>query len=457
MNKTTIRMFIRESLRSRVRLDEVRDDALAGPIRGNIPDNFKDFSMTDAAKKSFVGKRFSSIADGAPEITIVADNPSTSQVVFIPYPIADTSTDREGSDYTTTESVLMKRFNAQMMPNDADIINQIFNNAAGWTSLNGIYPVLTPFFDSAKRRRLDFVPNVLMASRTPALLKKPASYSTRSAPKRAEEFECILPIEEVVSITFGGRMGFSGTKVPVTNPRWALAAACYYGYANSAKGAILAGLVGAVAGGILLSETGPFAVAGAIVGAGLASTSSDIVLRLPVIFWAYETKRYRFLSFNMTYIVILLLFESLVHFKELKGLYQAGKVVGVENLAKGGNRFYTYVMNKLAPTGALETSDEVLRKSILGLTRWRSSTGFFTDSDIDLAVKAARNLDFWTPTKLVITGFVLQGITWFFGADTAAQCKNDVMSILETGDFTPERLSESKEFREYIANRIPEI
>jgi len=377
MNKTTIRMFIRESLRSSARLDEVRDDALAGPIRGNIPDNFKDFSMTDAAKKSFVGKRFSSIADGDPEITIIADNPSTSQVVFIPYPLvspANVLDERDESGYTPTESRLMKSFQAQMLP--VDLVDSVFNNRAGWTSLDGIAATLDVLFRQSER--LEFVPSVFITGRQPRILRKPSGYTTRKAAESALEFECILPIEEVVSITFGGRMGFSGTKVPVTSPRWALAAACYYEYANSAKGVILAGLVGAVAGGILLSETGPFAVAGAIVGAGLASTSSDIVLRLPVIFWAYETKRYRFLSFNMTYIVILLLFESLVHFKELKGLYQAGKVVGVENLAKGGNRFYTYVMNKLAPTGVLETSDEVLRKSILGLTRWRSSTGFFT-------------------------------------------------------------------------------
>jgi len=437
MNKSALRLFIRESL------------------RGSADHLLSEVDESGPKKKSFVGLRFSSEEEGDPEITVIAENLSTSTVVFIPYPIADASTDREESDYTTTESVLMKRFDAQMMPNDADIINQIFNNAAGWTSLSGIYPVLTPFFDSAKRRRLDFVPNVLMASRTPALLKKPASYSTRSAPKRAEEFECVLPMSEVIDTTFGGRFGLKGYLTPISSPKWALAAACYYAYANSPKGAIFAALVGGVIGGVLLSETGPFALAGFLAGASLSSVSYDVVLRLPVMMWAHFNKKYKFLAANVLYVVIIILFESWMHFKEVKALYQAEKAVGRGVVTQYSNRFYNLVMKKLAPTGALEVSDDVLKQSFLGLLK--GSDKFFTDDEIRLAIESARTLDFWSPTKIIIVGFAMQILAWMFGDETARSCKNELMALIEEGDLDPERLSETEEFKKYIENRFPEI
>jgi hypothetical protein len=158
-------------------------------------------------------------------------------------------------------------------------------------------------------------------------LKKPIALAFPENQEKAAQFQCVLPVDEVLATVFGSPLS-------VNTKEWALAAACFYSYANSIESYLIcAGAGGALAAAGLaapeaaLAATGlgalPAAIttAGGVIGAaGIAAYSCDVMLRSPILWWCAGNRKWEFFFANLAYIIICGVFESI-------GAYQGTRLV----------------------------------------------------------------------------------------------------------------------------------
>jgi hypothetical protein len=404
-----------------------------------------EMDVDDAAESNLkfgnvIDKRFSLTRDGEPAFTVIADNKDQSKIIIIPYPQDRQLLDDRGANLT--QETLIDELNASRIPIRSSIIKAILNDASGWTTSETHKAEISSNLKFCIDQGYEVFPDILIMSRDLDLLQRPKAASTRSAVEAGKKFECALQPREIVYSIFDIR-----DLKKLREPEWLLNAACYYEYANSIKGALLSGLVMGALAWLATAETGPFSIGAFISAAGIGSTSHDIVMRVPVIAWAAANGKTKFLAANVAYIVLVLIFESLVHFKEVKGVLKAGEVIGVENAASSsGNVIAKMISSKLEGTpGMTRLAKNEFSKILDGIFShaYDASDARVTEKFFANAVTAAQRLDFWTPMKLCIVGFCLQFVAFMFGDTAVAQFKSEFES-LANADFDLNALESSK-------------
>ncbi len=453
-----IRHFIRESLRSRI--DEVGElfggqgatfPTGRGPAGSYAASRLKDDKVANLTERSLLGYRFSSARDGKPEISIVGDNKQTDEVLAIPYPISGIDDDRSSGTTTPLEEMLIRKFRARMLPMNDALINSIKNQQRGWEYASESDDFLDKQMSAADIQGLDFVPNYFLIPRKIGeLLKAPAKSTTRAAAEKAARFECAdLSVSDLISTIM---------YKDVTDPDWSLAAACFYDLANEPNwtAAIAAGAVSA----LLASETGPGAIVAFFLGAGLAMTVSDVVYRIPVIYWAYANKKWKFLSANVVYTVILIGFESWAHFKEAKILYTSAKITGDDTAIKTAPLLYKKIIDRLGPTGRLNVADDALRGAAPKVAAEMLEAGLrgkLPDEELAIAKRAAASLDFWTPIKIIVVQISLQIIAYLFGEEAKQSCAAEVIDMTDADSLTDYLTGSKSELKKFIEEKYPPI
>ena len=428
-----LRSFIREALLS-----------ADGADKSTSSEELVDAYKQNLLKYSLNDKRFSLTKDGEPKFTVIADNQAQSQVVIIPYPQERQVFDDQGNNYTQED--LINALGAEKIPIKSPVIQAILSDTDGWLTSDARKSQIKDDFLRGKALDAKVFPNLLIMDRDPDLLKRPRSESTRSAIEASKKFECKLSAQKVVEHIFDMQ-----DLTLLRSPEWREYAACYYEYASGIEGAALSGLVMGTLALMATSETGPFSFGAFIGAAGTGAASHDIVMRIPVIAWSLANGKTKFAAANIVYIAIVLIFESLFHYKEAKAILKAGEVVGVKNAASTSSNIIAKsniaksIVAKFEKSGMTRLAKDELGKIIDGIFSHtydakdiKVSEQFFKN-----AVTAAERLDFWTPTKLCIVGFALQLATYFLGSEAVDQCRSDI-EALANGDFNIDFVEMSK-------------
>ena len=209
----------------------------------------------------------------------------------------------------------------------------------------------------------------------------------------------------------------------------------------------MSGLVMGALAWLAASETGPFSFGAFIAAGSVGAASHDIVMRIPVIAWSAANGKTKFLAANVCYIIIVIIFESLAHFKEAKGILRAGEVVGVKNAASASSNI---IAKKIAERLESVPNMSRLAKDELGAIIDGIFSHAYDANDVKVsekffenALSAAERLDFWTPTKLWIVGMALQFISAQFGESVAEQCRAE-LAEMANNDFNLDVLETSK-------------
>ncbi len=422
-----------------------------GPSASYAASRLKDNKVAKLSERSLLGYRFSSTRNGEPEISIVGDNKQTGEVLAIPYPISGIDDDRSRGATTPLEETLIRKFRARMLPINDTLINSIKNQQSGWEYAPESDNFLVEQMSAADIQDLDFVPNYFLVPRKLGeILKAPAVSTTRDAAERAARFECAdLSVSELISTIMNK---------DVTDPEWALAAACFYDYANEPNWT--AGIAAGAVSALLASETGPGAIVAFFLGAGLGMTVGDVVYRIPVIYWAAANKKWKFLSANVVYMVILIIFESWVHFKESKILYTSARIAGNDAVIKAAPLLYKKIIERLGPTGLLNVTDDALRSAAPKVAAEMLEAGLrgkLPDEELAIAKRAAESLDFWTPIKIIVVQISLQIIAYLFGEEAKQACAAEVIDMTDSDSLTDYLTGSKSELKKFIEEKYPPI
>jgi hypothetical protein len=420
--------------------------------------------------EDFAGKRLALESGGEPAVTVVADNGKHIVVgLYISF-INDASAgleaefredEEDGKDIDKRYLRIMAasdEFNsrapdAEKLYTDSPEVKAIIERDPSWSVDDLMITLLTGAKSDAISFNRKELYGFFILPRNTKSLKKPALIATRKARVLARNFKCVLPMSDVFKITFSWLPGLK--TVPVKDKMWAAAAACWYANANDIGGTLASGFVGAAAGALAGLLGGPLAPAtasaGAWLGMGLATSAHDIVNRIPVIIWAFNNEQYEFGAANVTWVFILIVFESLIHLKEFKAGFQAAEVF------KTG-------MSKSAVLKALFDSP-VVKSKLIGPNSIRDA---IIDTAIRLAAddtaipekalkEAILSGQFWGPVKNTLTEFILGFIVFYFGENAAAKARKPVMDALDDPDaLTNALLRSDARFAEYIEETYPD-
>lgn len=286
MPNQQLRMFIRESL-----IVEI-GGSMGQDLRYNPMEKGK-ITKSDPLAGSLVGKKFSFSDGGAPAFVVVADNSQLRKIIVRRYPSYDQAAFSEDVGSLSGATQLDAYADGQAI---SDAIDQ----AGGWQSSPDTLSRDAP---PTQYTGLSIVPNYWILDRSIQNLKKPAHVSTSSGQEKAKDFGCVVPYETAAAYV---------VKEDPKTAKFALGAACFYEYANSAKVGLLSAAVGALVGGLIGNVPG--AATGAVVGSAL----TDMLLRWPVLRWALANEKYKFLAANLLLLAVNFI-PALIELKFVKG------------------------------------------------------------------------------------------------------------------------------------------
>jgi hypothetical protein len=278
---------------------------------------------------TYAGFLGSFTSNTAPDYVVIADNLNDTLVIK----------KHSKSAHLEDDEIYLKRLNAKRLMLDSPIFIAIFSakpvddnmdlpllrpgirgvphGSQGWVILEK--DKNTFLLDFSHEKSEEYLRDYFIISRSSTFFdddNTPPKEYTDYFKKQLVEFECALSPEEVIKYV---RM------YEPTDPKYTLAGACFYSYANSISGAALSALtVGSI--------TSVFATPAAGVLAGLTALSAhDIVFRFLVVKWAFENGHNNFAVANLVYIVINILFASVSAFKALKLTEVGGLISGMSS------------------------------------------------------------------------------------------------------------------------------
>ncbi len=482
----TIRIFIREVLSSRQKIDSSFSDTAI--LKEFLPllliKGDAEYRQPYALDKSIAGKRFSFTPGGEPEFQVVADNIDLKQLIVCSYPFdhveillpgdneifdpasGDTEygegegapaaaayfEQEEGARNLTAEKFI-KNLDAKELMSDSVVLKAALEQKDGWIVDEILYGFVTRSIESANFFGNKSLGNVFLMARNPAKLNQPAVVSTETGLVKLANFECVddalTVLDSLLDIATWNTKAMSDIK-------WARNAACFYEYANSPEKAALAAGIALAIGAIFAPETLGASFFAALGVAGSGATVQDALCRVPVIIWACVTKRWKFAAANLVYLIIIIAFESLAKFKSAKSGLKAAQITGVDAVKQSGKlelgaaTLMSHLKNAGVPTMSAEKFAEVVKRASSGgkIEKW-----FIEDEKLAGELyEAIDKMQFWSVTKITIMGVILQLVTGMFGDAAADSIRTELDPLIE-GEFSLDILMKSdKELLDYVTS-----
>ena len=309
MMHNALRSFIREAL-----LSGSEEDLVSTQV-GKLGAATESDDTTLSPYASLTGKKFAFTTEGEPQIVVVSESIDKNKLLIKKYSQSNADNDE-----------IIRAFNAQQVNPDDPVINDILVGRNGWKSDAPLWNILNHEVDRRKGTgdlyfydENGVIDRYYLIDRDMRKLHRPKFISTKGGQQKAIAFECTLPMSDVVDIIIKKPKGWINGST--SDKDWAQAAACCYSYANSIEGAALAAAAGAFWGGFLGGASGVaagaaggppgevvaasvFSMTGMFTGIRAGLTYPDLVLRIPVVWWAYKNGNNRVLTANIVWMFI---------------------------------------------------------------------------------------------------------------------------------------------------------
>ena len=348
MSSRALRSFIRETINEEFPAVHIfeRDLGSEREIQdykkeksaGMIPLSAKDIPTKNIVDLR-IGEMGSFVQGSEPDFVVIAQNPATKKVAI-------TRHSKSAQDVTALDFE-QRLYAIPIMPS-SPILSDILKGVPPEESAEGyvgdanvkMWYVLPKDKDvlqsqsSATSNVENMIGNGYYLLDQDARFIEPRKVYTSKFRQSVENFGCELTFKKSCEII---------KEYDVNSPEWALAAACFYEYANSLKytaagflagggiGAALGALYGAIAYKHPLAAI-PYAGIGFYKGGSWGIVSADALLRFPVLMWSWKTKRKTFFWANLIYIILIIGFNSLANYSST--VVKAAPGVALENAVK---------------------------------------------------------------------------------------------------------------------------
>ena len=484
--KTLIRQFIRESfLQSKnkslileISISDYEEAEDTGDPEFESPTY--DGGIDRGRFETLLGKRFAFEDGGEPEFQVAAENIGTNAVIIMPYPVDNvdfedveeeillnpTQPDPSGgmTDYIEGEGAaammtyvyegeavnrtaekFKNKLGAEPLSADSPVIVSALSRKDGWETDNILHSLLQRSVETTKWFGYPnaILGNAFLMKRDMSKLRPPIRISTETGIKKVAEFKCAKEPPAVIASLMDV---LTWNLEAMSDIEWAENAACFYEYSNDVNKAMFAGVIAISLSLLLAPETLGASLLAPLAVAGTGMTIQDALCRVPVIIWAGVTNRWKFAAANLAYLVVIIAFESAAKFKSARSGLKTATITGADAVKQSGKLelgaatlMSRNLKNVNVPSMTAEKFSEVVsRASKNDLEGW-----FVSDEKLAGELyEAIDKMDFWTVTKITITGIVLQIATGMFGESAAEKLGVEIDSLLE-GDLDFQKLLEA--------------
>ena len=301
-----LRLFIREAKNN---MTEAPVAGLLLPYILSNPPGVEQYDLDSEVQRAwqkraaegFTGKKFSLKYLGDPDYVVFADSSKLNKSIIKRY---------SQSSATDQQLLALKGAEYIYIPENAEnptVETVLSPTHPGWSIYSALQQDFKFAVDNAKTNRPRYygtredpnkiVKDFFIIDRDIDNFLPPSEVSTEAGLKKLTSFGCVLSVPEIV--LYVKRHIYSDP----TNVEFAMAAACCYDYStNNIKAALIIAGAGVVIGGI---AGGP---AGAWKGLTVSLTTSDVLLRSVVLWWAWKNDKMPFFYANLALFVINVLF-----------------------------------------------------------------------------------------------------------------------------------------------------